>query len=107
MSADLSAADARRIAITAQGLAAPRPPAVTAAELRAMIERLGVVQLDSVKCCRRSFGSRGCMRKTVRKRSIRPRIWFHANTPVRCTFSKLGPITGVKNAEKTTINGCT
>jgi uncharacterized protein len=54
MSADLSAADARRIAIAAQGLAAPRPPAVGAAELRAMIERLGVVQLDSVNVLARS-----------------------------------------------------
>ena len=55
---DLSAGEARRIAIAAQGLAAPRPPpgdaAAQRAMLHAMIERLGVVQLDSVNVLARS-----------------------------------------------------
>ncbi len=54
MSADLSAAGARRIAIAAQGLAAPRPAQVDAAALRAMIEQLGAVQIDSVNVLARS-----------------------------------------------------
>ena len=52
--ADLSAADARRIAIAAQGLAGPRPRVADEAALRAMIERLGVIQLDSVNVLARS-----------------------------------------------------
>lgn len=55
MTAELSAADARRIAIAAQGLAAPRPrQAADAAAVRAMVERLGAVQLDSVNVLARS-----------------------------------------------------
>lgn len=50
---DLSAAEARRLAIAAQGLAA-RPPRAGAAELLAMVRRLGVVQLDSVNVLARS-----------------------------------------------------
>src|SRR5262245_26436642 len=50
----LSAAEARRIAIAAQGLASPRPARVTARDLRAMIERLGAVQIDSVNVLVRS-----------------------------------------------------
>ena len=41
-------AEARRIALAAQGFAAPRADRVAPAALRAMVRRLGVVQLDSV-----------------------------------------------------------
>src|SRR5688572_10866030 len=50
---DLSAADARRLAIFAQGLAR-RPAKAGAAELLDMVRRLGVVQLDSVNVLARS-----------------------------------------------------
>ena len=49
-----SAAEARAFAVTAQQLAAPRPASVTRAELRALAERLGVIQLDSVNVLVRS-----------------------------------------------------
>jgi uncharacterized protein YcaQ len=52
--AELSAREARAIAITAQGLAAPRLTSVGRDELRGMIDRLGVVQIDSVNVLARS-----------------------------------------------------
>jgi hypothetical protein len=51
---DLSLADARRLAIGAQQLAGPRPARVTQADLRALAERLGVIQIDSVNVLSRS-----------------------------------------------------
>src|SRR5580704_17782917 len=49
MTRTLSAAQARRIAIAAQGLAAPKPgKPVTARAFRALASRLGALQLDSV-----------------------------------------------------------
>jgi uncharacterized protein YcaQ len=51
----LSAAEARRIAIAAQGLAAPRPhKAAGRAQIRKIAERLGAVQIDSVNVLARS-----------------------------------------------------
>lgn len=44
----LSAGEARRIAIAAQGLAEPPPEVVEARHVRRLIRRLGVVQIDSV-----------------------------------------------------------
>ncbi|MGU3402164.1 winged helix-turn-helix domain-containing protein [Methylobacterium brachiatum] len=46
---ELSEAEARRIALTAQGFGGrPRPPAVDAARMRREIGRLGLLQIDSV-----------------------------------------------------------
>jgi uncharacterized protein YcaQ len=50
----ISLADARRIAIAAQGLASPRPARTDRRALRALVERLGVVQIDSVNVLVRS-----------------------------------------------------
>ncbi len=50
----LSAAEARRLALGAQQLAAARPARVTPAMLRALADRLGVIQLDSVNVLSRS-----------------------------------------------------
>ncbi len=55
MGAKLSARQARRIALAAQGLAAPRPTGpVTTRRLRALIGALGAVQIDSVNVLTRA-----------------------------------------------------
>jgi len=51
---DLSASEARRIAIAAQGLATPRPARAGRRELRALVEQLGAIQIDSVNVLARS-----------------------------------------------------
>jgi uncharacterized protein YcaQ len=50
----LSAAEARRIALAAQGLAGPRPARASAAALAKMFERVQLVQIDSVNVLCRS-----------------------------------------------------
>jgi uncharacterized protein YcaQ len=53
--ARLSAAEARRVVLGAQGLAVPRPAGEPGArQVRAMVERLGVVQIDSVNVLQRA-----------------------------------------------------
>ncbi|MET0854873.1 MAG: crosslink repair DNA glycosylase YcaQ family protein, partial [Microterricola sp.] len=50
----VSAASARRIALAAQGFARPRPTTVGTRQLNALIERVGLLQLDSVNVFERS-----------------------------------------------------
>ncbi|RZU65899.1 hypothetical protein EV379_2238 [Microterricola gilva] len=50
----VSAASARRIALAAQGFARPRPATVGTRQLNALIERVGLLQLDSVNVFERS-----------------------------------------------------
>jgi uncharacterized protein YcaQ len=50
----LSLAEARALTITAQGLAGPRETGAGKRELRALVDRLGVVQIDSVNVLVRS-----------------------------------------------------
>jgi hypothetical protein len=50
----ISAAEARRVALAAQGLASPRDAAPGRRQLRALVARLGVIQIDSVNVLVRS-----------------------------------------------------
>lgn len=54
MGRSLNEAEARSIAIAAQGLASARPARTTPAAIRAAISRLGVIQIDSVNVLQRS-----------------------------------------------------
>ncbi|MDL9980765.1 winged helix-turn-helix domain-containing protein [Microbacterium sp. ASV49] len=54
MKSTLSIPEARRIALAAQGFARPRPAVASARHLRSTIERMGVLQIDSVNIFARS-----------------------------------------------------
>ncbi|GAA4767876.1 winged helix-turn-helix domain-containing protein [Microbacterium gilvum] len=54
MKDSLSAAEARRIALAAQGFGRPRPEAATARRVRAELARMAVLQIDSVNVFARS-----------------------------------------------------
>ncbi|MBD8063054.1 winged helix-turn-helix domain-containing protein [Oceanitalea stevensii] len=54
MTRTLSLAQARRVAIAAQGLDRPRPQAVTMRHLTGTLERLGLLQIDSVNVLARA-----------------------------------------------------
>lgn len=55
MSAELSLKDARRLALAAQGFTGRQPPAlIKAAHVNRLIDRLGILQIDSVNALVRS-----------------------------------------------------
>ncbi|MGK2855326.1 MAG: winged helix-turn-helix domain-containing protein, partial [Microbacteriaceae bacterium] len=54
MTQHLSAAAARRVALAAQGFGGDAPSAVSTRQLRLMIRRIGLLQIDSVNVFERS-----------------------------------------------------
>lgn len=79
----ISPASARRIALAAQGFGRPRPDAVGTRQLKLLIERLGLLQIDSVNVFERShylpvFARLGAYDKAVLD---------------RLTFARRGPYT--------------
>jgi uncharacterized protein YcaQ len=74
----ISIAEARRIAIAAQGLATTRPPAVDTRTLLAMVRRLGVVQLDSVNVLVRTQYLPAWSRLGAYDRGALDRLWQRA-----------------------------
>lgn len=81
MADSISPAAARRIALAAQGFGRPRPDAVGTRQLNLLLERLGLLQLDSVNVLERShylpvFARLGAYDKTLLD---------------RLTFAKKGP----------------
>ncbi|RQP11639.1 MAG: winged helix-turn-helix domain-containing protein [Microbacteriaceae bacterium] len=81
MADSISPAAARRIALAAQGFGRPRPEAVGTRQLNLLIERIGLLQLDSVNVLERShylpvFARLGAYDKTLLD---------------RLTFAKRGP----------------
>jgi uncharacterized protein len=87
VTAELSAAEARRIAIAAQGLATPRPHQVDEAALRAMLEALGVIQLDSVNVLARSHYLVGWSRLGAYDPALLDRL---SHAPPRSAFEYWG-----------------
>jgi uncharacterized protein len=87
----LSAATARRIALAAQGFGVPRPSSVGTRQLNLAMQRLGVLQIDSVNVFERShylplFARLGPYDKTLLDRlTLRPKApyleyWAHVAT---------------------------
>ncbi|GFG69068.1 winged helix-turn-helix domain-containing protein [Mycolicibacter senuensis] len=83
--ASLTSAQARRIAVAAQGFAAAKPrAAITRAHLRRLISRIQVLQLDSVSVAVRAhyapvFSRLGCYDRTVLDRAA----WSHSDRSPR------------------------
>ena len=74
----LSAAAARRIALAAQGFGGPRvAPAVGTRQLRMLIDRLGVLQLDSVNVFARAHYLPAFSRLGPYPRELLDRLAFH------------------------------
>jgi len=72
----LSAAEARRIGLAAQGFGSARPAAPTARHLKATIARLGLVQIDSVNAVVRSHYLPFFSRLGAYDRAALEQLWF-------------------------------
>ena len=80
----LTAAEARRIALAAQGFAQPRPTGrIDARQLRRVIEQLGLLQLDSVNVFSRSHYLPLFARLGPYPRDALDRLAAHTAGPIR------------------------
>ena len=91
MQDSLSLASARRIALAAQGFGVPRPATVGTRQLNLLLDRLGILQIDSVNVLERShylpvFARLGGYDKELLDRlTLRPKAryleyWAHVAT---------------------------
>ncbi|MHA6693103.1 winged helix-turn-helix domain-containing protein [Homoserinimonas sp. A520] len=77
----ISAAQARRIALGAQGLGRPRPPQPGTRQLNSLIERLGLLQLDSVNVFERSHYLPAFARLGAYDKATLDRLTFTKKSP--------------------------
>ena len=83
MADSISPAAARRIALAAQGFGRPRPDAVGTRQLNALIQRLGLLQLDSVNVLERSHYLPVFARLGAYDKALLDKLTFARRAPYR------------------------
>ncbi|MES1170673.1 MAG: crosslink repair DNA glycosylase YcaQ family protein, partial [Leifsonia sp.] len=81
MADTISPATARRVALAAQGFGSPHPPAVGTRQLNLLIQRLGLLQIDSVNVFERSHYLPVFARVGAYDKELLDRLTFAAKSP--------------------------